>query len=207
MRPGDIANPSSLTISKFLSFVLRHKPESIGLALDPQGWTFIDQLIDKSNAAGVTFTRDQLLDVVETSEKKRFSLSSDGLQIRAAQGHSIPVNLGLSPKLPPKLLYHGTASRFIESILSEGLRAGTRQQIHLSADQATARAVGVRHGKPVVLAVDALRMHASGFKFFLADNGVWLTDHVPTDFFAPISSTTSNDADSATTSRHPKPSV
>lgn len=206
MNSGSIGKTASVTISKFLSFVLRHKPESIGLALDPQGWAFIEVLIDKSKAAGVSFTKEQLLHVVETSEKKRFSVSADGQRIRAAQGHSVPVNLGLSPQVPPTFLYHGTASRFIESILTEGIRAGARQQVHLSSDQFTAMTVGARHGKPIVLVVDASRMHAARYQFFLAENGVWLTDHVPTQFFA-ISSTNSTDADSAITSRHPKPSV
>lgn len=187
-------------LSKFLSFVLRHKPDAIDLALNPQGWASIDDLIKKSNAAGTRFGREDLLHVVETSDKKRFSLSDDGLRIRAAQGHSVTVELGLSPREPPSVLYHGTATRFVESILSEGLKPQDRQHVHLSVDEATARRVGQRHGKPVILKIEALRMHAKGFKFFLADNGVWLTDQVPPEFLASSSST----ADSAMTSRQPK---
>jgi putative RNA 2'-phosphotransferase len=187
-------------LSKFLSFVLRHQPDAIGLALDPQGWVNIDELIEKGNAARTQFSRDDLMHVIETSDKKRFSISADGLRIRAAQGHSVSVALGLSPQEPPPLLYHGTATRFIDSILREGLKPQARQQVHLSTDEATAQRVGQRHGKAAILKVDALRMHSKGFKFYLADNGVWLTDQVPPEFLA----TSSSDADSATTSRHPK---
>jgi putative RNA 2'-phosphotransferase len=169
-------------LSKFISFVLRHKPESIGLTLDLEGWAAIEELITKSNAAGTRFQREDLLHVVETSEKKRFTLSGDRKRIRAAQGHSVNVELGLSPQEPPIILYHGTATRFTKSILSEGLSPQTRQQVHLSLDEVTAHHVGKRHGKPTILKVDALRMYAKGFKFFLADNDVWLTDHVPPEF-------------------------
>jgi putative RNA 2'-phosphotransferase len=187
-------------LSKFLSFVLRHKPDAIGLTLDPQGWASIDELIERGNAAGTQFDHDDLQQVVETSDKKRFSISADGLRIRAAQGHSVTVELGLSPQEPPSVLYHGTATRFVESILSAGLKPQARQHVHLSADEATAHRVGQRHGKPVIFKIEALRMHAKGFKFYLADNGVWLTDQVSPEFLAPSSST----ADSATTSMQPK---
>jgi putative RNA 2'-phosphotransferase len=192
---------NSAQLSKFLSFILRHKPDAIGLALDPQGWTAIDELIAKSNAAENLFSREELLHVVETSEKKRFSISADGQRIRAAQGHSVAVELGLSPQEPPSVLYHGTATRFVDSILLEGLKPQSRQQVHLSADEATAHRVGQRHGKPTILKVEAFRMHAKGFEFFLANNGVWLTDQVPPEFLIPSSS---SKADSAITSRQPK---
>jgi len=187
-------------LSKFLSLVLRHKPDTIGLMLDAQGWASIDELLAKSIATGTRFSREDLLQIVATSDKKRFSLSEDGQRIRAAQGHSVPVALGLAPQEPPSTLYHGTAARFVDSILSEGLRPQARQYVHLSANEAIAHQVGQRHGKPVILKVEALRMHAKGFKFFLADNSVWLTDQVPPEFLALSSST----ADSATTSRQPK---
>jgi putative RNA 2'-phosphotransferase len=190
-------------LSKFLSYVLRHQPDAIGLALDPQGWASIDELITKGNAARTQFSREDLLHVVETSDKKRFSVSADGLRIRAAQGHSVSVELGLSPIEPPAVLYHGTATRFIDSILREGLKPQARQHVHLSADEATAQRVGQRHGKAVILEVDALRMHAKGFKFYLADNGVWLTDHVAPEFLTPSSS----EAASAPLSRPPKLSM
>jgi putative RNA 2'-phosphotransferase len=169
-------------LSKFLSLILRHKPDAIGLELDSQGWANIEQLIDKANVAGTKFDRAELLHVVETSDKKRFSVSADGLRIRAAQGHSVSVELGLSPKEPPPVLYHGTATRFVEAILEQGLRPQARQQVHLSLDEETARRVGERHGKPHIFKIDALAMHASGLRFYLADNGVWLTDRVPPEF-------------------------
>jgi putative RNA 2'-phosphotransferase len=174
----------STELSKFLSFVLRHKPDSIGLALEPQGWVSVDELIAKSHAAGTRFTREQLLHVVETSEKKRFSLSVDSQLIRAAQGHSVNVDLGLILKEPPAILYHGTATRFVSSILAEGIKPQSRQQVHLSADEATARRVGERHGKPSILKIDALSMYRQGFKFFQSDNGVWLIDRVPPEFLS-----------------------
>lgn len=189
-----------IQLSKFLSYILRHKPDAIGLMLDPQGWISINELLAKSDAAGTRFSREDLLQIVATSDKKRFSISADGLRIRAAQGHSVTVELDLSPQKPPPVLYHGTATKFVESILSAGLKPQARQQVHLSADEATAHRVGQRHGKPVIFKIKALRMHAKGFKFYLADNGVWLTDQVPPEFLAPSSSTT----DSATTSRQPK---
>jgi putative RNA 2'-phosphotransferase len=175
----------SVELSKFLSFVLRHKPDAIGLVLDAQGWVSVDELVQKGNAAGTRFSRDNLLQVVETSDKKRFSVSADGQRIRAAQGHSVSVELGLLRREPPTVLYHGTATRFVESILSEGLKPQKRQQVHLSADVATAERVGQRHGKPVIFKIEALHMHQLGFEFFLADNGVWLIDQVPPDFLAP----------------------
>lgn len=174
--------PDTVQLSKFLSFVLRHQPDAIGLTLDAQGWASIDELLAKSDAAETRFSREDLLQIVETSDKKRFSLSEDGLHIRAAQGHSVTVALGLSPQEPPSILHHGTAAQFVDSILSEGLKPQARQQVHLSADEATAYHVGQRHGKPVILKVEAFRMHTKGFKFFLADNGVWLTDQVPPEF-------------------------
>jgi len=171
-------------LSRFLSLVLRHKPEAIGLTLDPQGWAPVDELIAKSNASGTHYSRHDLLHVVNSSEKKRFTLSADGQRIRAAQGHSVAVELGLLPHEPPSVLYHGTSTRFADAILSEGLKPQARQQVHLSADEATAHRVGQRHGKPTILVVEALRMHQQGFRFFLADNGVWLTEHVPPQFLA-----------------------
>ncbi|MBR1160716.1 RNA 2'-phosphotransferase [Bradyrhizobium elkanii] len=173
-----------IQLSKFLSFVLRHKPGEIGLTLSSEGWANIDELIAKANAAGTKFGRSDLLDVVANSDKKRFSISPDGLNVRAAQGHSVTVELGLASQEPPSLLYHGTATRFVEAILSEGLKPQGRQQVHLSFDEATALRVGQRHGKPHIFKVDAGGMHGKGFKFYRADNGVWLTDHVPPEFLA-----------------------
>jgi putative RNA 2'-phosphotransferase len=178
----DAMNPRIARLSKFLSFVLRHRPDSIGITMHPQGWVFVDELIAKSHAAGTCFTREILLQVVADNDKKRFSLSTDGKMIRAAQGHSVTVDLGIPPKEPPEVLYHGTATRFVDSILTQGLKPKARQQVHLSADEATAQRVGQRHGKPAIFKVEALSMYQKGFPFFLADNGVWLVDRVPPEF-------------------------
>jgi putative RNA 2'-phosphotransferase len=171
--------PTNSKLSKFLSLILRHKPEAVGLSLDAQGWAPIDVLIAKCSRAGKRFTRQELLDVVASNEKKRFTVSDDGKRIRAAQGHSIEVKLGLAPIEPPETLFHGTATHCLDAIFAEGLVPKSRQQVHLSADAATAHRVGQRHGKPVILSVEALRLHHEGHAFYQADNGVWLTDHVP----------------------------
>lgn len=176
---SQLNNAQRVQLSKFISLVLRHQPELIGLALGPQGWVEIDQLIAKSAAADRHFDREALMYVVNADEKQRFTISEDGLRIRAAQGHSVSVELGLQPQTPPPKLYHGTATRFRDAILSEGLKPQSRQQVHLSADTETALRVGQRHGKPCIFKVDAQRMHEDGLAFFVADNGVWLTDHVP----------------------------
>ncbi|UZE07009.1 RNA 2'-phosphotransferase [Pseudomonas corrugata] len=166
--------------SKFLSYVLRHEPQAIGLQLDSEGWADIESLIAGAAEDGRPLDMDLIQAVVSSSDKKRFSLSGDGLRIRAVQGHSTgTVSLQHVEKEPPELLYHGTATRFLESIWEKGLIPGSRHHVHLSQDMQTAIAVGQRYGKPVVLKVDALRMHQQGFKFFQAENGVWLTDHVP----------------------------
>lgn len=166
--------------SKFLSYVLRHEPQAIGLQLDSEGWADIESLIAGAAEDGRPLDMDLIQAVVSSSDKKRFSLSDDGLRIRAVQGHSTgTVSLQHVEKEPPEFLYHGTATRFLESIREKGLIAGSRHHVHLSQDMQTAIAVGQRYGKPVVLKVDALRMHKQGFKFFQAENGVWLTDHVP----------------------------
>lgn len=171
-------------LSKFLSLVLRHQPEAIGLLLDAQGWVAIDDLVARAAAAGTAFSRSELEQVVAASDKKRFTLSEDGQRIRAAQGHSVTVALGLTPCEPPAVLYHGTATRFVESIMAQGLKPQSRQQVHLSLDETTAVNVGRRHGKPVVLRVDAAAMHRAGLQFYVADNGVWLTDQVPPEFLS-----------------------
>lgn len=169
-------------ISKLLSLVLRHEPETIGLSLDAQGWTSVDDLIARANAHGNTLTREILAAVVATSDKQRFALSSDGSRIRANQGHSVGVDLGLAVREPPSTLFHGTADRFLASIRAQGLVRGSRHHVHLSRDEATAVVVGSRHGRPVILNVQAGRMHAAGHVFHLTDNGVWLTDAVPPEF-------------------------
>lgn len=165
--------------SKFLSLVLRHKPEEIGLRLDKNGWARIDELLRLMKKSGRAMSRDDLEMIVATSDKKRFTISDDGLKIRAAQGHSVDIDLGLEPSAPPEILYHGTARTSLDSIFRQGLVPGNRRQVHLSLDAETATQVGRRHGKPVVLAVEAGRMRRHGYAFFRAENGVWLTDAVP----------------------------
>jgi putative RNA 2'-phosphotransferase len=171
-------------VSKFLSLVLRHKPERIGLALDGQGWAEIGELIEKANANGVVLTRELIAEVVATSDKQRFAIDANGQRIRANQGHSIAIDLGLAPTVPPAMLFHGTAEKSLRLIRAEGLKRGRRQHVHLSLDEATAVKVGRRHGRPVVLRIAAARMAAAGHAFFLSTNGVWLTDCVPREFIA-----------------------
>jgi putative RNA 2'-phosphotransferase len=171
-------------VSKFLSLVLRHKPGKIGLALDDQGWADIGELIEKARASGVALTRELITEVVATSDKQRFALDTKGERIRANQGHSIAVELGLEPAAPPAMLFHGTAKKSLPAIHAEGLKRGRRQHVHLSPDEETAIKVGRRHGRPVVLRIAAARMAATGHAFFLSTNGVWLTDCVPSEFIA-----------------------
>ena len=165
--------------SKFLSLVLRHDPGQIGLTLDSGGWVDVTTLLAAANQAGFKITPAQLAEVVAQNDKQRFRFSEDGTRIRANQGHSVTVELGLTPQAPPDVLYHGTATRFLTAIQQEGLKPGSRQQVHLAADEATASKVGARHGKPVVLIVNSAQMAADGYAFYRADNGVWLTDKVP----------------------------
>ncbi len=168
--------------SKFLSLVLRHEPERIGLTLDAAGWAEVDALLTALRHHGHAITRAELEEVVATNEKKRFAFSDDGRRIRASQGHSVEVELGYAPQTPPEQLYHGTATRFVSSILAEGLIKGERQHVHLSADRDTALKVGQRHGQPALFIVNAVRMQAAGHAFFRSENGVWLTEHVPVEF-------------------------
>lgn len=173
--------------SKFLSYLLRHEPQAIGLALDSEGWAALDALIDGAARQGRPLSRELIEQVAATSDKKRFELSADGLRIRAVQGHSTrSVDRSFEAKQPPDVLFHGTAARFLDSIRREGLTPGSRHHVHLSADEQTARAVGQRYGSPVVLAVDAGRMHAQGHVFHQAENGVWLTATVPPQFLRSL---------------------
>lgn len=170
---------SLVQLSKFLSLVLRHDPARIGLRLDAAGWADVDELVEKANAAGTPLSRAVVLRIVETSDKQRFALCPEQRRIRANQGHSVAVEPGLVPVVPPECLYHGTAARFLASILATGLSPQSRQYVHLSQDLETATRVGRRHGEPVVLRVAARAMHDAGHAFFLAENGVWLTSSVP----------------------------
>lgn len=169
-------------MSKFLSLILRHEPEKVGLELDAAGWTDVEELLAACGKHGRACTREQLDEIVATNEKKRFAYSNDGRQIRASQGHSVEVELGYEPQSPPTRLFHGTPTRFLASIRSSGLHKGERHHVHLSTDLPTAYKVGQRRGESVILAIDAAAMAARGHQFFVSANGVWLTDHVPAEF-------------------------
>lgn len=161
-------------ISKRMSYVLRHQPDSIGLTLAPGGWVAVNELI-----GALKVSREQLDEVVFTNDKQRFEYSEDGVHIRARQGHSTQVDLQYETATPPDLLFHGTATRFLASIFEKGLIKGQRHHVHLSIDRETMISVGSRHGKPVVLEVNARQMIDDGNQFFVTGNHVWLTDHVP----------------------------
>jgi putative RNA 2'-phosphotransferase len=166
--------------SKLVSLVLRHQPERIGLALDRGGWASVEELLARLPAHGVVLTRDELQELVDAPDKRRFALSEDGTRIRALQGHSLEVDLGLRPVPPPLQLYHGTVAGSVEDIRSQGLSRRSRQYVHLSADLETARRVaGRRRGPQVILVIEAARLHGDGGRFYLAENGVWLADEVP----------------------------
>lgn len=168
--------------SKFLSKHLRHAPADIGLTLVAGGWVEVDTLLAACATHGLSLTRGDLDEIVRTSDKQRFAFDETGTRVRANQGHSVDVDLELVPVSPPDLLFHGTAEATLPLILESGLRKMRRHHVHLSADRETARNVGTRHGKPVVLAVAARRMAESGFEFFVSANGVWLVDRVPPEF-------------------------
>ena len=181
MPPDTPSHDTRASASRFLSLVLRHRPERIGLDLNANGWADIDTLIA---LAAPTHRLDRaLIDaVVAGNDKQRFAISADGRRIRANQGHSVAVDLALPPATPPPLLYHGTATRFVDAIRREGLKPGNRQHVHLSRDIDTAMKVGSRHGRPHVLRVDAAAMTAAGHVFHVSENGVWLTAAVPVAF-------------------------
>ncbi|MEV7994234.1 RNA 2'-phosphotransferase [Streptomyces sp. NPDC086077] len=170
----------TVKVSKYLSKHLRHQPERIGLTLDAGGWIEIETLIAAATAHDFRFTREELDHVVAANDKKRFAV--DGTRIRASQGHSVEVDLGLPPATPPAYLYHGTVAGSLDAIRAEGLRPMRRHDVHLSADRETATRVGARRGRPVVLAVDAGAMHRDGHVFQVSANGVWLTQAVPAQY-------------------------
>lgn len=171
-------------VSKRLSYVLRHHPDSIGIELDAAGWVDVDTLLAALTAHGLRLSRAELEHVVATNDKRRFAFDPTGTRIRASQGHSVGVELGYEPMTPPDVLFHGTPERNVEAILREGLRAGNRHAVHLSPDVATARRVGERRGRPVVLQVEAGRLAASGAVFNRSANGVWLVNCVPPEFLS-----------------------
>jgi putative RNA 2'-phosphotransferase len=172
--------------SKFLSLVLRHKPETIGLTLDENGWADTKDLVQKMNANGFQLSADVLLHIVETNNKQRFSFNDARTSIRANQGHSIQVDVELKAQVPPEVLYHGTGEKNVSAILSSGLEKRSRQHVHLSNDIQTAINVGQRHGKPRVFIVSAQKMSLEGFTFYLSENNVWLTDNVPPEYLKLI---------------------
>lgn len=169
-------------ISKFLSLVLRHQPETIGIQLDQNGWTDVAELIEKASHHGMKFDRETLNHIVETNPKKRFAFNNTLERIRASQGHSVEIELGYTNQKPPEILFHGTGEKSVQSILNAGLEKRSRQHVHLSSNLETAIKVGQRHGKPFVFKVLAEQMYKDNFQFFLSDNGVWLTDHVPAKY-------------------------
>ncbi|MBF4517242.1 RNA 2'-phosphotransferase [Flavobacterium sp. ANB] len=172
------------SVSKFLSLVLRHSPETIELKLDENGWADVDELILKCNNRGSQnqMTAELLDYVVENNDKKRFTFNEDRTKIRASQGHSISVELDLKEAEPSEFLYHGTVEKFLESIKKEGLQKMSRQHVHLSKDKETAIKVGGRRGVPQILTIKSREMFKDGFKFYLSENNVWLTDEVPAKY-------------------------
>lgn len=178
-----MATEKQLTrISKFLSLVLRHQPEIISIQLDQNGWTDVNELIEKANNHGIKLDRETLNHIVATNSKKRFAFNDTFDKIRANQGHSVDIELGYTNQKPPEVLFHGTAEKFAQSILETGIEKRSRQHVHLSSDLETAMKVGQRHGKPFVFKVLAEQMYNDNFQFFISDNGVWLTDYVPTKY-------------------------
>ena len=177
-----IQTNQTIRMSKTLSYWLRHQPGAGRLTLDAHGWASVDGALAALAAQGLPNDIDTLLAVVESNDKQRFELTPDLTQIRARQGHSVPVALDLEPQAPPELLYHGTVERFLESILTKGLKKMGRNHVHLSPDIDTARKVGARRGAPVILIVEAQTMCAAQHVFYCTANGVWLTDHVPPNY-------------------------
>ena len=175
-----ISNNRLVKISKFLCKYLRHSPQDIGIELMPGGWVNIDTLLEATANFNFPITLDELTQVVAKDDKQRFSIK-DNL-IRANQGHSVNVDLQLQPSKPPDVLYHGTATRFLDSIMQTGLSKQKRHHVHLTDNVDTARQVGSRYGEPVVLLIDSEKMWQTGFTFYQSDNGVWLVDNVPVEY-------------------------
>ncbi len=172
-------NARLIKISKYLSKHLRHQPERIGIKLEKGGWVAVDELLEACRKNKFPITRTDLEEVIAQNDKKRFSFDSTGTMIRANQGHSVEVDLQLSPSVPPDVLYHGTGHKTVKIIMQNGLNKMSRHHVHLSRDIGTAKKVGARHGKAVVFEIDAAAMYEAGFTFYCSDNGVWLTDNVP----------------------------
>lgn len=171
-----------IKISKLISLVLRHQPEYIGLTLDHEGWAKVPELIEKINQKGNRLDFETLQIIVDTNDKKRFAFNEDKTRIRASQGHSIDIELNLTAQTPPEVLYHGTAGKFEAAIRRDGLRKMGRHHVHLTTSLTIAQQVGQRHGRPVILTIQALLMYEQQHVFYVSDNGVWLTDHVPVQY-------------------------
>jgi len=178
----ELSEKETTKISKFLSLVLRHKPETIGITLNENGWADVNLLLENLTIAGLHVNRDILNHIVATNPKKRFAFNEASDKIRASQGHSLDIELGYEPATPPDILYHGTAVQNTDSIMATGLEKRNRQHVHLSKDATTAQMVGQRHGKPIIFEVLSVQMHNDGFTFYLSENGVWLTDNVPAKY-------------------------
>lgn len=162
-------------LGRKLAYLLRHHPEEAGLHMDSHGYVSVSELLEKCPE----YTKEIIDEIVATDNKRRYAYSSDGLLIRASQGHSFPVDLELIPQTPPEILYHGTVDKFLESIRENGLQKQTRQYVHLSKDIETAKKVGARRGTPIILKIAAGKMLRDGYLFYRSENGVWLTDAVP----------------------------
>jgi len=167
---------------KFISLVLRHRPETIGIKLDENGWADVGELLQGLEKSNHKISMDTLEEIVATNDKKRYSFNEDKTKIRANQGHSINVDLNLKEQTPPSILYHGTAEGSLDNIKKIGLTKRDRNHVHLSLDVETAIKVGKRHGNPIILTIDAKNMHRDGYKFYLSENGVWLTEYVPVKY-------------------------
>ena len=178
-----------INTSKFISLILRHRPGIIGITLDEHGWADVQELISGvNNSEGHTLDRETLEEIVRTDEKQRYSFNEDHTLIRANQGHSVPVDVELEEKVPPAILWHGTGEKFVPSIDKQGLIPKGRLYVHLSSDTETARKVGSRHGKPVIYEIDCRKMGEDGYRFYLSENGIWLTKSVPAKYMRKLSS-------------------
>ena len=173
--------------SKFISLILRHNPQVIGISLDEHGWADVQDLIEGINRSeGHFLDMDTLKEIVRTDEKQRYSFNEGHTLIRANQGHSIPVDVELEEKTPPDILWHGTGQKYVSSIDVQGLIPKSRLYVHLSSDMETARKVGSRHGRPVIYQVECRKMTEDGYRFFLSANHVWLTKEVPAEYLKKL---------------------
>lgn len=182
----DKLSKEEVKISKFVSLVLRHKPENIGLTLSKDGWANVHELIEKIKATGRNINKDILERVVLYNDKKRFSFNENHTLIRANQGHSIDVDLGFEEKEPPEILFHGTSIDNIDSIKKEGIKKMNRLHVHLSLTEDIAKKVGERHGKPIIIKINSKQMYEDGIKFYLSENKVWLCYYVDSKYIIDI---------------------